>query len=145
MLTLLLMGEGRIGPLQCFSDLYQTPFALAPWNLGTFSNHSLGVLCKIILTSYLAQRRIQGHFCGGTFLWTSSFPTFSADQRSAEARNSYWWYPSQFLCIDNYVTSLGNVTGTADVSVGGPRERNTGALLEKNKPPFTAYMHPPMP
>ena len=33
-------------PPSDFSDLYQKLFALAPWNLGTFPNHSLGVLCQ---------------------------------------------------------------------------------------------------
>ena len=118
-------GGGNCPPPGDFSDVYQKQFALAPWNFGTFPNQSLGVLCQN-LPSNLAQRRFQGNFCGGTFRWTSSFPTFSADQRAAEACNNYWWYPSQFLCINNNVTSLGNVTGTAYVSIGGSREGNTG-------------------
>ena len=125
-LTLLLVGGGANRPPGVFY-LYQKPFALAPWNLGLFLTVHWAY-CVKILTSYLAQRRLQGHFCGGTFRWTSSFPTFSADQRAAEACNSYWWYPSQVLCIDNYVTSLFNVTGTACVSIGGSREGNTGGI-----------------
>ena len=41
--------------------------------------------CAKILTSYLAQRRLQGHFCGGTFRRTSSFPTFFTDKRTDTA------------------------------------------------------------
>ena len=31
-----------------------------------------------------------------------------------------------------------------NVSIGGSREGKRGALLEKSKPPFSAYLHPPM-
>ena len=41
----ILVGGGESAPCG-FSDLYQKLFALAPWNLGTFPNHSLGVLCQ---------------------------------------------------------------------------------------------------
>ena len=43
-LTLLLLGGKANRPPGGFSDLYQKLLALAPWNLGTFLNHWLGVL-----------------------------------------------------------------------------------------------------
>ena len=69
-LTLLLVGEGggRIGPTCGFSNLYQIsactkPFALAPWNLWSFPNHLLGVLCQKFYLLPCAEA------APGTFLW----------------------------------------------------------------------------
>ena len=87
-LTLLLVGGGGESP--------PVVFLICTKNRLRYRHETWGLFvtihwanCVKILTSLLAQRRLQGHFRGGTFRLTSSFPTFSTDQRAAEACNSY--------------------------------------------------------
>ena len=91
-LTLLLVG----GPLWLFQSVPQTS-ALAPWNLGTFLNHSLGVLCQTFLLSTLRRGGSRAIFAEVLFAKLRvfrHFPSISALLRLAIViddihRNSY--------------------------------------------------------
>ena len=127
-LTLLLVGEAESAPICGFSNLYQRPFALAPWNLGTFRDHPLGVLCQFWLPT-LRRGGSRAIFVEVLFdeLWVfRHFPTISTLLRLTIAIDYIHRHCYAFTTIWSHLIML-------NVSIGGSREGNTGSVSGKEQ------------
>ena len=131
------MGGGRIPPV-VFSSIPKTACASA-MKLGDFFVTIYWAFCAKSFTSYLVQRRLQGHFLRMYFSLNVGvfrhFPSISALLRLAIATDYIHRHLYAFTTMWRHLVML-------NVSIGGSREEKRKALPEMNKPPFSAYMHP---